>query len=122
MENKEERIGFVIIPPTVLGDQRLAQGAKLAYGRIFGFIERYGYCNGANEYLARHIGMTKNTFKAHLKRLYELDYLRYELIRDEKGAVKERRIYPTLGSNSTLPLGSNPTPPRVESHPKERKK
>ncbi len=91
-----DRVGFIIIPPTVLADKRLSANAKLVYGRVFGFIERYGYCDAPNEYLATHMGMSKNTFRNNLSFLYELGYLHYELIKDERGELISRRIYPRM--------------------------
>lgn len=134
MSNNNESDGpWVIIPPTVLADERLSAGEKLVYGRVFGFIKRHGYCNGTNDYLAKYIGMSRNTVKSYLKRLYALGYLRYEVLRGERGEVQERRIFPQiapsgvtpLGGNSTPPLGGNSTPPRVTPRvslpPKERR-
>jgi len=131
MNNQEADGPWVIIPPTVLADERLSAGEKLVYGRVFGFIKRHGYCNGTNDYLAKHIGMSRNTVKSYLKRLYALGYFRYEVIRGERGEVQERRIYPSLtpesvkplGGHGTRPLGDHGTPPgvtpRVSKPPKE---
>jgi DNA-binding transcriptional ArsR family regulator len=102
-ESKERKSPWVIIPPTVLADNRLSAGEKLVYGRVFGFIDEYGYCRGSNDYLGRYIGMSKNTVRNYLSRLYDLGYLSYELIRDDKGEVVERRIYPTPVPNGVLP-------------------
>jgi hypothetical protein len=101
---------WVIIPPTVLGDARLSAGEKLVYGRVFGFMEKFGYCRGSNEYLGKYISMSKNTVRNYLSRLYELGYLRYELLKDERGEVIERRIYPTLVLPAVLPHTSPRTP------------
>jgi len=122
MSNNNESEGpWVIIPPTVLADERLSAGEKLVYGRVFGFIKKHGYCTGTNEYLAKYIGMSRNTVKSYLRRLYALDYFRYQVLRGARGEVQERRIYPMLapanvmplGDNSTRPLGDNSTRPRV---------
>jgi hypothetical protein len=102
---------WVIIPPTVLGDERLSAGAKLVYGRVFGFMQKHGYCLASNDYLSRYIGMSKNTLRNYLSRLYDLGYLRYELIRDERNEVVERRIYPTLVPPAVLPSTAESTTP-----------
>jgi hypothetical protein len=102
---------WVLIPPTVLADGRLTAGEKLVYGRVFGFMQKHGYCLASNDYLARHIGMPKNTVRNHLGRLYELGYLRHELIRDpHSNEVVERRIYPAI-----IPLVPPAVLPRTES-------
>jgi hypothetical protein len=108
--NKTEHSApWVIIPPTVLGDERLRAGEKLVYGRVFGFMQKYGYCLASNDYLSKYIGMSRNTVRNYLSRLYDLGYLRYELIRDERNEVIERRIYPTLVPPAVRPS----TPPRT---------
>ena len=94
---------FVIIPPTVLCDPRLSAGEKMVYGRVFGFIKAHGYCNASNDYIGQHIGMSKNTVRNYLSRLYDLGYLRYEVIRSESKEILERRIYPTLVPPEVLP-------------------
>ena len=101
----------MIIPPTVLGDERLSAGEKLVYGRVFGFMQKFGYCLASNDYLGKYIGMSKNTVRNYLSHLYELGYLRYELIRDEQNnEVLERRIYPTLVLPEVLPRTTPSTP------------
>jgi hypothetical protein len=102
---------WVLIPPTVLADERLTAGEKLVYGRVFGFMQKHGYCLASNDYLARHIGMPKNTVRNHLGRLYEIGYLRHELIRDpHTNEVIKRRIYPAI-----TPLVPPAVLPRTES-------
>ena len=92
----EHSAPWVIIPPTVLSDERLASGVKLVYGRVFGFMQKHGYFLASNNYLSKYIGLSKNTVRNYLSRLYDLGCLRYELTRDERNEVIERRIYPTL--------------------------
>ena len=117
----EHSAPWVIIPPTVLGDERLSAGEKLVYGRVFGFMQKHGYCLASNEYLSKYIGMSKNTVRNYLSRLYELGYLRYELIRDEQNEVVERRIYPTLVLPEVLPR-TTPSTPRSTKEIKEENK
>jgi DNA-binding transcriptional ArsR family regulator len=113
---------WVIVPPTVLGDVRLSAGEKIVYGRVFGFIERFGYCRASNEYLGKYIGMSKNTVRNYLSRLYELGYLRYELIRNSKREVVERRIYPTLVLPQVLPSTTPSTPGGTKEITRKNKK
>ena len=115
----EHSAPWVIIPPTVLGDERLSAGEKLVYGRVFGFMQKHGCCLASNDYLARYIGMSKNTVRNYLGKLYELGYLRHELIRDERNnEVIERRIYPALTPlvpPRVLPSTKSTTPSTAES-------
>lgn len=100
---------WVVVAPPVLVNGRLSAGEKIVYGRVFGFIEKFGYCRASNEYLGKYIGMSKNTIRNYLSKLYELGYLRYELIRDDKREVVERRIYSTLIPPGVLPRTSPST-------------
>jgi DNA-binding transcriptional ArsR family regulator len=118
----EQSAPWVIIPPTVLGDEHLSAGEKLVYGRVFGFIQKHGYCLASNEYLSKYIGMSKNTVRNYLSRLYELGYLRYELIRDESNEVVERRIYPTLVLPEVLPRTTPRTPESTKELKEENRK
>src|SRR5437867_3561542 len=116
---------WLIVPPNVLADERLSAGEKLVSGRVFGFIQKHGYCVASNDYLGRAIGMSKNTVRNYLSHLYELGYLRYDVIRDENNEVEERRIYPHLVPHEVLPLVPNKvlprTTPRTLLSTKERK-
>src|SRR3712207_6428340 len=121
----EQHTAWVIMPPNVLADTRLSAGEKIVYGRVFGFIQKHGYCVASNDYLGKPIGMSKNTIRNYLSHLYELGYLRYEVMRDAHGEVTERRIYPLLVPNEVRPLIPNEvrprTTPRTAGGTKERK-
>ncbi len=109
----ENQSAWVIVPPNVLADKRLSAGDKIVYGRVFGFIQKHGYCIASNDYLGKPLGMSKNTIRNYLSHLYELGYLRYEVLRDAHGEVTERRIYPVLVPNAVLPLVPNDVPPHT---------
>src|SRR3712207_5311938 len=109
----ENQNAWVIVPPNVLADKRLSAGEKIVYGRVFGFIQKHGYCIASNDYLGKPLGMSKNTIRNYLSHLYELGYLRYEVLRDDHGEVTERRIYPLLVPNAVLPLVPNAVRPRT---------
>ena len=109
----ENHNAWVIVPPNVLADKRLSAGEKIVYGRVFGFIQKHGYCIASNDYLGKPLGMSKNTIRNYLSHLYELGYLRYEILRDDHGEVTERRIYPVLVPNAVLPLVPNDVLPHT---------
>jgi hypothetical protein len=121
----ENHNAWVIVPPNVLADKRLSAGEKIVYGRVFGFIQKHGYCSASNDYLGKPLGMSKNTIRNYLSHLYALGYLRYDVLRDAHGEVTERRIYPVLVPNAVLPLVPNDvlphTTPRTAGSTKERK-
>ena len=112
----ENQSAWVIVPPNVLADKRLSAGEKIVYGRVFGFIQKHGYCIASNDYLGKPLGMSKNTIRNYLSHLYELRYLRYEVLRDTHGEVTERRIYPVLVPNTVLPLVPNDVLPHTTPH------
>ncbi len=114
---KEDKATWVLIPPTILVDKRVPAGGKMVYGKVLGLMKSKGYCWGSNDYLGESLGLSKHTIKKYLRLLYKLDYLRFELIRDKKKEVKERRIYPTLGDRSILPRRL----PRIPEYPKSIK-
>jgi Helix-turn-helix domain len=121
----DSQSAWVIVPPNVLADTRLSAGEKIVYGRVFGFIQKHGYCVASNDYLGKPLGMSKNTIRNYLSHLYALGYLRYEVLRDEHGEVQERRIYPVLIPNAVLPLVPDDVLPHTTPHTaggtKERK-
>jgi len=97
-----EITNWVLIPPVVLADERLSSTDKMIYGKALGLSNQKGYCFASNDYIGEHIGVSKESVKKSLQKLYKYNLLTYTLIRDKNKQVKERRIYPTLGENATL--------------------
>ena len=86
-----------------------------------------GFCWASNRYLAALFGVSKGTVTELLGQLAERGYIEISVIRDEKNAVQERRLYitdtgllrlPPITKNRDTPPPKNPdTPP-----PKNREK
>lgn len=85
--------GLFITMPTVLAqDETLPDGAKILYGFIASLAQTNGYCYATNNYLAESAHISDKTVQSHLKKLKDAGYIDVEIIRTEKGEVKERQI------------------------------
>ncbi|MCD6422270.1 helix-turn-helix domain-containing protein [bacterium] len=102
-------VGWCLIPPTILASKELNASDKLLLGRIMGLLTEEGYCFASNAWLGKQIGLEKDTIKKKLIRLARAGFVRIEVIRDENGAVVERRIYPQFA-----PRGSEKSPTPVK--------
>ena len=97
-----------ILPPRVRYDQELKASAKLLYAEITAMTDVTGYCWASNRYLAALFGVTKGTVSELLRQLEARGYIQTEVIRDEKNAVNERRVYLTdLGVERLPPITKN---------------
>lgn len=84
---------YAIIPSSVRYDPGLTANAKLLYGEITALSQARGYCFASNRYFAGLYGLTVNTISALVSQLADRGHVRVEIIKSEKGAVKERRIW-----------------------------
>ncbi len=85
-----------MISAEVLNDEKIPDGAKILYGEIRALCGSEGYCFATNEYLAKRRNRSKETVRAWITLLCELNYLKRVLIfEDDKRNVKERRLYIT---------------------------
>ena len=101
-----------LLPPAVRYDQELRPAAKLLYAEISAMADVTGFCWATNRYLAALLGASKNTVSELLAQLEERGYILCEVIRDEKNAVTERRLYITdAGLMRLPPVSRNTTPP-----------
>lgn len=88
--------GFTaLLPPRVRYDRELRPTAKLLYAEISAMADVTGFCWASNRYLAALFGVTKNTVTELLSQLAGRGYIEIEVLRDEKNAVQERRLYIT---------------------------
>lgn len=102
-----------ILPPRVRYDDQLPPAAKLIYAEITAMTDVTGFCWATNGYLGRLIRVSKDRAARLVGLLESRGYVRTEVVRDEKNAVQERRIYVTdLGLVRLPPPGkNNGTPP-----------
>lgn len=92
-----------VIPDTVLSSTELKANAKLLYAKVTSLQTAKGYCYASNKYLANGLGLASDTVTRLLRELADAGYLRLEIVRDEKNAITERRIYPTIILPAIMP-------------------
>lgn len=83
---------FITIPVVVATDESLTDGSRILYGFIASLSQTDGYCFATNAYLAEVTNMVDRTIRNHIKTLKDAGYIDVEIIRTEKGEVKERQI------------------------------
>jgi len=89
----ERQVGWCIIPPWVLADQRLSSTQKLLLGRVLGLSDKHKYCWASNEWLGQELGIAANTVSHMLTDLERMGLVRIELRRVQSGTF--RKIFPT---------------------------
>ena len=88
-----EMAGIFITLPTVLAqDEALPDGAKILYGFIASLAQVNGYCFATNKYLEEVTRVSDKTIQRNLKLLKDAGYIDVEIIRTDRGEVKERQI------------------------------
>ena len=115
-EMTQEKEYFILVPRTVARRNDLLDGAKLLYGEILALSKKTGFCYANNKHFIKAVGSSKSTIKRYLEALEDLNLISRKVIRNDKGAVTERRIYliprgdtpgliddPTLGSDLAHP-------------------
>ncbi|MBO7666892.1 MAG: helix-turn-helix domain-containing protein [Firmicutes bacterium] len=118
MDKKGRYPGYTaLLPPAVRYDQELRPAAKLLYAEVSAMADVTGFCWATNRYLAALMNASKNTVSELLAQLEEHGYIMSEVLRDEKGAVVERRLYITDAGLMRLPPVSKSTHPPI---PKNR--
>lgn len=92
--NEENQISYYsVIPATIRYDERLKASEKLMYGEITSLTNKFGYSFASNKYFAKLYNVTNHTVSQWISHLEKLGYIDTELIKNENGAIKERRIY-----------------------------
>lgn len=102
-------------------DKELRSTAKLVYAEISAMADVTGFCWASNRYLAALFGVSKGTITELLGQLAERGYIEISVLRDEKNAVRERRLYITdAGLMRLPPITKNPdrgTPKNPDTPP-----
>jgi len=94
--NEENQISYYsVIPATVRYDEQLKPAEKLIYSEITSLTNKFGYSFATNKYFAKLYNVTTHTVSQWISHLDKLGYIHIELIKNENGAIDERRIYPT---------------------------
>lgn len=115
MADKQPRYpGYTaLLPPAVRYDKELRPAAKLLYAEISAMADVTGFCWATNRYLAALLDISKRTVSELLADLEERGYVMCDVLRDEKGAVTERRVYLTDAGLMRLPPVSKSTHPPI---------
>lgn len=93
--NDENKIGYyAIIPATVLFNEKIKANEKLLYAIITVLSNKEGYCYASNKYIGRLLNAQPHTISKWVSHLKELGYICLDLIKNDKGEIIQRRIYP----------------------------
>lgn len=93
-EKQTYQLGWSLIPPDILSREDLSANEKLLWGRINGLRGKRGYCFASNEWLGEQLGLKNGSISNIISSLVRKGILIRDLIRDKKGEIKERRLYP----------------------------
>lgn len=84
---------YAVIPASVRYDPELTASAKLLYGEISALAQARGYCFAQNRYFAELYRLSVKTISSLISALADRGHVRIEVIKTDKGEVKERRIW-----------------------------
>lgn len=91
----ENKIGYyAIIPSTILFNKKIKANEKLLYAVITVLSNKEGYCFASNKYLARLFNAQPHTISKWVSHLRELGFIYLDIIKNDKGEIIQRRIYP----------------------------
>jgi len=91
----ENKIGYyAIIPSTILFNEKIKANEKLLYAVITVLSNKEGYCFASNKYLARLFNAQPHTISKWVSHLRELGFIYLDIIKNDKGEIIQRRIYP----------------------------
>lgn len=111
MMEDENKIGYyAIIPATVLFNEYVKPNEKLLYAIISVLANKEGYCFASNSYLANLLKAQPHTVSKWVSHLRELGFVCLDMIKNDKGEIIQRRIYPNdtpYTINRTYPYGIN---------------
>ena len=93
--NEENKIGYyAIIPSTVLFNENVKANEKLLYAIITVLSNKEGYCYASNSYLGKLLNSQPHTISKWVSHLKELGFVFIDIIKNDKGEIIQRRIYP----------------------------
>ncbi len=93
--NEENKIGYyAIIPATVLFNEKIKANEKLLYAIITVLSNKKGYCYASNAYLGKLLNAQQHTISKWVSHLKSLGFLCLDIIKNDKGEIIQRRIYP----------------------------
>ena len=111
--NENNKIGYyAIIPSTILFNEKIKSNEKLLYAVITVLSNKEGYCYASNGYLARLLNAQPHNISKWVSHLKELGFVCLDIIKNDKGEIIQRRIYPNdtpYTINKTYPYAINRT-------------
>lgn len=111
--NENGKIGYyAIIPSTILFNKEIKPNEKLLYAVITVLSNKEGYCYASNSYLAKLLNAEPHTISKWVSHLKGLGFVCLEIIKNDKGEIIQRRIYPNdtpYTINRTYPYAINRT-------------
>lgn len=127
-----ENLGWALIPPNVLSNEKLTSTEKLLLGRIIGLSGKSGHCFASNAWLSQGLGLTKRHVADCITTLADKGYIIRKIDRDSNNVVVGRRLYPvntlprSIVGGIPLELGTSPdeteeTKGRVEGRVEKKK-
>lgn len=94
----EQEIGHVYIPAHVMAREDINILQKMLYGKIVGLTGKDGFCFAGNEWLGKQLGKSHKTISKWISELVSLGLVRREVVRDEKGAIIKRKLFPLFNA------------------------
>ena len=111
--SEENKIGYyAVIPATILFNKDLKANEKLLYAIITILSNKEGYCFASNAYLSNLLDAQPHTISKWVSHLRECGFVCLDMIKNEKGKIIQRRIYPNdtpYTINRTYPYSINGT-------------
>ncbi len=86
---------YAIIPSSVRYCSKLKFAERLLYGEITSLLTKDGYCFATNRYFANLYGVIPGTVSRWISHLEELNFIKVELIRNDKKEIVQRKIFIT---------------------------
>ena len=91
MEEKQKIGYYAIIPASALYNNELKPNQKILYAVITSLSNKEGYCYATNKYLAEKLGVEPNTVSSWITDLKRKEFIKVELIRNEKKTNREKK-------------------------------
>lgn len=102
---------YLIIPPEIWNDPKLVMLDKCIIGRVIALQQNKGYCFAENKYFSDKFNKSIDYISKVVTRLVTRGYLSRELIRDNKGQIKQRKLV-YMGVPTVLQDGTYRSPGR----------
>lgn len=100
--NKQDMIGWCLIPPAILSREDISDSQKLLMGRILGLLNDEGYCFASNAWLGVQLGLKRIRVSQLLSDLQKKGLLDIRLIRNANHSIIKRKIFPVINQSSSV--------------------